>query len=110
MNDCCLVRWRAKANVGIVREAETLLWDSEEIAIELVIFVFIVDCNNSVIARRQILHDGCSFVGAGRNGSRPVVNRLAHVFGPAAGRTEDGCANDTDGIAKPINVDAECAG
>ena len=42
---------RAQPDMRIIRETETLFWESDEIAIQFVILVLVVNRNHAIIAR-----------------------------------------------------------
>jgi len=47
-------RRSTQSDVGIVREAEALLWDSEEVSVELAILVLVMNRDNAVVTRRKV--------------------------------------------------------
>src|SRR5215469_2419794 len=97
-------RRSTQSNVGIVREAEALLWDSEEVSVQLAILVLVMNRDNAVVARRKILHYCCRFMRAGRNRRWPVVNGFAHVFGPTVRRPENCRTHHACRIAQSVDM------
>jgi len=98
-----------KAHVGVVCEAEAFLGDSDQVAVEFRIPVFIVNRGDGVIAGRKVFPNDRSLVLSGRDhrGSAPVG--LLRVFRPSIRRREQDRADDTGGIPQAIDMDAQSA-
>ena len=54
---CCGKRWGRKHDVRIVGKAESLSRYVKEISVELMIFVFVVDSCDGIVAGRKIFPD-----------------------------------------------------
>lgn len=73
----------------IVREAEAFLGNSDKVAIETGILIFVVDDSHTVVARRQMFPDDCSLTLSWRDGSGSVAEGFVFIFRPAVTRTKD---------------------
>lgn len=92
--------------MGIVRESKTFLRKMEEIAIELVVFVFIMQHGNTVATGRQMEGERSMIAG---NGETVVRVGLTVIFRPAIGRREYRAACYAFLIAETRHMDQQCA-
>jgi len=69
----------------IVGEAEAFFGNSDEVAVETGVAIFVMNDGDAVVAGRQILPGNEGLARIGRNGGRTVTKGFVFVFGPAIG-------------------------
>ncbi len=99
--------WRAEADGRIVGEAKSFFGNSKHVLVELHVSVFIVECDDTVIARGDVFEFNCGISFAIGNRGRIVPKRLRDVLGPSRRRCEEHYTNDALCVAQTVRTNTQ---
>ena len=92
----------------VVGKAEALLGNQEEVAIQLLILVFVMQDDDPIFSRGNVIEARRGVIAFNREVL--VAEGLADILRPADGRREEFCAKQAFRIAKTSDMNDEGAG
>src|ERR1700721_3424445 len=91
----------------IIRKAETLFRNADQVSVQLVVAVFVMNRSNAVISRWQPCPFRHSCARGGVHGGRTVPKRLIYVLGPALGSGKNYRPQVSLGASEAVYVNAQ---